>query len=157
MTLFDLLNQRKFLALFLLVSGGFFALNYRLIARLPGGGNLACEIGGGLTPENLTFTFVLSAMVGLLVMGLTGLFSQKKAKLGWKTGSSSTLGMAVGILTTFCSLCTLPLLSLFGLGVVFSFITEYEFWFKGLSLILLGWSVYLLNRQLKEQCQRCVE
>lgn len=158
MTFFDLLNQKKYLVLFLLVSAGFFALNYQLMARLPGGGkNLMCEVGGGLTPENLTFGFVLSAMGGLLITGFIALLSQKKAKVGWKAGSASTLGMGVGLLTTFCTLCTLPVISLFGLGVGLSFFTEYELWFKVLSLILLGASLYLLNKQLKEQCRRCVE
>lgn len=157
MTFFDLLNQKKYLALFLLVTGGFFALNYSIIARLPGHKDFMCVPGGGLTPENLTFAFALSAMVGLLVMGFVGLFVQKRAKVGWKAGSTSTFGMIVGFLTTFCTLCTLPVISLFGFGVGLGFITTYEWWFKGASLIILSVSLHLMNRQLKNQCSRCVK
>ena len=157
MTFFDLLNQKKYLALFLLMMGVFFALNYAVIARLPGEKDLMCVVGGGLMPLNLTFALILSAMVSLLIMGFVGLFSQKKIKVGWKAGSTSTFGMVIGVLTTFCTFCTLPVVSLFGVGVGLGFITEYEWWFKVASLIILGLSIYLLNNQLKEKCKVCVE
>lgn len=140
------------LGLFIGVSAIFFALNYYALANLPSSNGFMCTLGGNLTPMNILFSLTISMMAGLVVSGLAEQIHQKKAKQSVQIGSTSTAGLALGTLTSFCTLCSLSVISLFGIGGFLAFVSENQFLFRVLSLAILGISAYLLNRQLKNSC-----
>lgn len=132
------------------------------MVTMPGGDNFMCEIGGGLTPGNMFFGFFMSVMAGLTVIGFieNSVVRSKlsKVKLGtkFKLGSTSFLGLGLGTLTTFCTFCSLPALTLLGSSVSLSFFADYELYIKIASLVFLVLGFYFVNKELKEGCQRCV-
>jgi len=133
----------------------FFDLQYLIMSRLPGSVNEMCVMGGGLTASNIIFALVISLLGGLSVSGLFQTFSMRQMSFGALSVSSA--GAAIGTLTVFCTACTIPVISLFGLGIGISFFTTYNIWFKSISLALMIFGLYQLNKQLKGECERCVE
>ena len=99
------------------------------MAHFPGTDGFMCLIGANFTPLNIIFSIFISLSAGLLTVGLIELYKEKKALKSVELGSTSTVGLAMGMLTTFCTLCTIPTLSLFGVGISLSFVTQYELYF----------------------------
>jgi hypothetical protein len=146
-----LINPKR-LTVFGMTFSGFFYLNYWAMANLPGHTNNMCVPGGNLNTANVLISLLISVLIGFTVVGLAELISQKRMKASLKAGSTSTIGAAFGIVTSFCTACTLPVLSLFGLSISLTFFTTYELWFKSLSILLLSFAIYMLNRQLADNC-----
>lgn len=151
----DLLKNPRHWVVFGLAFGLLFYVNYYLMAHLVGERDLMCVMGAGLTPFNLFFAFAMSVMAGLLMVGFIQ-NTKNKATSQVKVGSTSFLGLGLGTLTSFCTLCSLPALTLFGSSVSLGFFTDYEIYFKLLSMILLVLGLYFVNKELKEGCKRCV-
>lgn len=135
----------------------FFDIQYFVMSNFPGTRNEMCVMGANLTPSNITFAGILSIMIALLVTGFLQLFQQKlnQRKL-MATSMSSTVGLFLGVISSFCTICTLPILSLSSLSIGLEFFSEYQAYLKVASIVLLGWALMLLNRQLKNVCQVCV-
>ncbi len=131
----------------------FFDLSYYAMAYLPGEKNLMCVIGAGLTTVNMIFSLILSLMFGIVVSGVVSLYKQRK--VGLAASSASGIGFVVGAFTVFCTACTIPVFTVLGAAVSLSFFTTYELYFKIVSMILMLYGLYLLNKQLKEECQVC--
>jgi len=146
--IFTNLKEPLPLGIFLFGTMGLFSANYYLMATLPGSRNGMCLLGANLTSFNITFAALLSAMIALLVAGLVSLYRVKRSRQKLAIGSFSGAGAAVGVLTTFCTFCTIPVISFFGLGISFAVFTYYAIYFKLGSLFLLGVSMWLLNKQL---------
>lgn len=151
-----LLKRKAYLFAFLLIFGALFYANYYLMVNLPGHRDEMCVMGAGLNPLNMVFAFAMSALVGFVVIGFVENIKLKAKVSKAKLGSASFFGLATGMLTTFCTLCTLPVLTLFGLSIPIAFFTDYEIYFKAISLILLGLSFYFVNRALAKKCKICV-
>ncbi len=130
-----------------------FNINYYLMANLPGLKDNMCVIGAGLTPLNIIFSIILSVMAGIFVAALIELFKQRRAKL--VDASVSGIGLVAGILTIFCTWCTIPVISLFGISFSLSIFVDYNLAFKIISILLMFTGLYLLNKQLKKDCLVC--
>lgn len=153
--IFGLLKKPYSLALFAVVFGILFWFNYYLMVHLVGSRDMMCVMGAGFTPFNMTFAFLMSSMAGLMAVGFFENLRNRTALSRVKVGSTSVLGLTMGTLTSFCTLCSLPALSLFGSSVSLGFFTEYEIYFKVISLVLLGIGFYVVNKEVKEGCKRC--
>lgn len=134
----------------------FFNINYYLMATLPGEKDNMCVLGAGLNPANLIYTGFLSVAIGILVVGFIVLFSQKTAKNKIAISSLSGFSFVTGTLTVFCTFCTLPVITLFGSSLWVSFFTDYNIYIKIASTLMMLTALYLLNRQLNNECERCV-
>lgn len=133
---------------------------YLVMTRLPSVGDVpACTIGGALTTENLLFSAFLSLITALMIAGMIRLYFLRKniEKIGGGLASSSMagLGFIVGFFTVFCALCTIPIISVFGLAIGLGFFTTYNLTFKIISLALMLFSLILLDRQLNRACDNC--
>lgn len=133
----------------------FFDLQYLIMAKLPGTENEMCVMGAGLNFSNMVFAVTISLMAGLFVAGFANTLQKSKSSYG--TLSLSGIAALIGTLTVFCTACTIPVVSIFGLAVGISFFTTYNIWFKLISLTLMAIGLYQLNKQLKDECERCVE
>lgn len=156
-------DLRKPKYLFALVGIAFvaFDLSYILMASLPGTRDKMCIMGANLTPANIGFSLVFSFLIGMLFAGFWNLIDKKisasvhkKKKIAM--GSLSSIGAVFGVMTMFCTACTIPVISLFGLSVGLEMFTDNNYVFKILSLGMVVWSIYLLNRQLEDKCDSCV-
>lgn len=155
MPLFSNLKQLKYLLAAVGVAVLMFDVSYYAMSVLPGSRNNMCVMGANLTPVNILFTLVLSAMIGILVAGLVALITQKYLKNRMALTSLSGLGFLVGTLSVICTACTLPVISLFGLTIWLDFFTRQEILFKVLSLGMMAVALFLLNRQMKNACAAC--
>lgn len=127
-----------------------FNISYYMMANLPGYRNKMCVIGAGLTPLNTIYSLVIAAMSGILIANLPSLLKIRSVR-----SSSGGIGaITLGGFTLFCPLCTLPAISLFGISFSLSFFTTYDIWIKTLSLVLMGWSLYMINKKLS--CEICL-
>lgn len=153
---FGLIKKPRYLVVFLLVFGVIFYGNYYLMANLPGHENSMCVMGAGLNATNITFSLLMSLMAGWIMVGLLENAKNSSKMMGVKLGSTSILGLSLGSLTTFCTFCSLPALTLFGSSLTLSFFLDYENYIKLASLVLLAFGLYFVNKQLKEGCKRCV-
>lgn len=163
MPIFTNLKELKYALVFAGVVFLLFDVSYYLMVNLPGTRNFACVMGANLTPLNIGFSVVMSLLVGLLMTGFVALFSQqykeKKAAMvslsAAQAGPLAGFGLVAGVLSLFCTVCTFPVLLLFGVSVGLEFFTDYHVLVKIISLGLLGAAVFLLNRQLARQCAVC--
>lgn len=130
---------------------------YLIMKRLPAvGGTKACQVGGALTIENLIFSAILSILTALILAGLFRLYNLKTSlKQKAATGSLLGVGFVVGFFTVFCTLCTIPVISLFGLAIGLGFFSTYNLLFKFLSLLIMSLALYLVRRQLRNHCLTC--
>lgn len=156
-------NLRNPKYLFALVGVAFvaFDLSYVLMASLPGTRNQMCVMGANITPINIGFSLIFSFLIGILFVGFWNLIDHKisagvyrKKKIAM--GSLSGIGAIFGVMTMFCTVCTIPVISLFGLSVGLEVFTDNNYIFKVLSLGMVLWAIYLLNRQLEDKCDKCV-
>lgn len=145
-------NLKKPVFAFIMLGFSFllFDIHYYLMKNLPGERDLMCVMGGNFTPENITFSILMSLLFGLMVAGIVALFQERSKKLA--IGSLSGFGLLLGSFTVFCTACTLPFISLFGLSIGLGFFTDYNLIFKIASIVLMLVSLYLVNRQLSASC-----
>lgn len=120
---------------------------------LPGLNERACLIGASLTPGNVLFSGVMSVLTALMFFGLWLLHKRRAFRMRMAAGG--TLGGVMGFFTVFCTLCTLPVISLFGFSFGVGFFTTYNVMFKAISISLMAFIVWLLNMKLKD-CKSCV-
>lgn len=135
------------LGLSVLAFDGFFIL----MKELPGEANNMCVPGANLTPFNIAFAVVFSLLVMLLLVG-TIYFMRHSTRKSALLISTSFLGAFLGFFTLFCSFCVLPLAGIVGVSLVLSFFTANSFIFKVISLVLLGYGLWLLDRKLRISC-----
>lgn len=150
--IFFLLTKPRYFIVFLVIGGLFFYANYYVMAYFPGTNGYACLPGANLTPLNIVFSLLVSALTALAIVGMAELFYRHSAARAAGAGSASAFGALTGVLTAFCTLCTLPAISLFGLSISLIAFTEHALLFKGFSLILLALAVFSINRQLQGIC-----
>lgn len=132
----------------------YFDMNYYLMNKLPGSRNFMCLEAGNITTGNVIFVVTLSVLFGLVMANVIALIGKKRAKL--TTSSSVTgFGVIVGTLTVFCTICTLPFLSFTALGAIFSLFATYNIFFKLFSIKMMLGGLYLINRQLVQNCEMC--
>jgi hypothetical protein len=153
--LLNLLRDKRYLAIAFSVGAVIFSFEYYLMATLPGAKNFQCVIGGFLTPLNITFSLSSSLLMGLMVTGIVSVVSRKRGSAAAAT-SLGGISAAIGILTTFCTLCTLPVLTLFGLSLGLEIFTTYNLAFKVMSMAFLFVGLYFLNMQMSRQCRICI-
>lgn len=132
-----------------------FDLQYIMMSQLPGYENEMCVMGAGLKPSNILFAIVMSLMGGLFAVGFYETLKQRNTS--FKALSFSGVGALLGSMTVFCAACTLPVLSLFGLAFGFSLFTTYDIWFKVISLVLISYGLYQIDKQIKGNCSFCVD
>ncbi len=152
--LFLLLGKKRYAAIAVFIAVALFSFEYYLMATLPGARNFQCVIGGFLTPLNMIFSVSSSLLMGLMVSGIVAVISERHKNATVVT-SLGGIGTAVGILTTFCTLCTLPVLTLFGLSFGLEIFTTYNLAFKCTSMGLLFVGLILINNQLGQECRLC--
>lgn len=130
---------------------------YLVMKRLPSVGDVpACTIGGALTFENIIFSGILSILTAIMLAGLVRLYIiRKSVKVGAVSGSLAGAGFIFGFFTVFCTLCTIPVISIFGIAVRLGFFTTYNLLFKILSILLMILSLSILNKKLKFECKIC--
>lgn len=130
---------------------GLFSAYYAVMARLPSTDGYACIVGAGLNAGNLFFSAVLSLMTAVMAFGLFRLYQKRKPRRrDLAAGSTLWLGFLLGFFTVFCAVCTLPVISVFGLAVGLGFFTTFNVLFKAVSLSMMAFSLWLINRQLGE-------
>jgi hypothetical protein len=101
------------------------------------------------------YASVLAILTGVAVVGIISLTHIRAAKNKIALSSLSGIAVLMGTLTAFCTLCTLPVISFFGISIGLSAFTDFNPWFKAISLLLMGISIYLINMQLQNQCGIC--
>jgi hypothetical protein len=131
----------------------FFSYSFYLLKNLPANVGLACSTGGYFNFENLLFSAIYSLLLGVLVVGFIEIVQRKrKRNAGLKAASTGLLSVMLVGLTTICTMCILPALTLFGLNISLAIFTTYNFYFKISALIVLLISIYFLEQNLKTSC-----
>ncbi len=122
--------------------------------NLPGIGSVpACIIGGSLNFGNILFSLVLSIFTAINIRAFFKLYKLRSKSIALKaSGPLAGFGFIIGFFTVFCALCTIPVISIFGLAIGLGFFTTYNIYFKVISLILMILSLYLLDKQLRSHC-----
>ena len=143
------------LAIFAGFSLLFFSINYWVMKNLPGTDGYQC-LPNSLNTENITFAIIISLIMGVFVVGMKELFSAKNSTTD-KISSASifSIGGIVSLFTIFCPICTIGVVSIFGLSFGLNFFVEYEAWIKIASILMLIFGLYWINGQLKDDCQIC--
>lgn len=131
----------------------FFDAQYFLMSRMIGYRDEMCVPGAGLNTPNIIFSVVISLMAGLLIIGFIETLKRRQAS--YSAISASGVGAFIGTLTVFCPICTLPILSVFGAAMGFT--VKFDLWFKLISVVLMAFGLYLLDKQIKGTCEFCVE
>ncbi len=132
-----------------------FSFQYYLMANLPGVKNLACTPGANLTFINISFAVIISFLIGVMISSILILFENKRRGRAVLLSSSSGVASVIGLLTAFCTICSLPVISILGLSLSLELFTTYNLVFKLLSLGMLLFGIYLVNRNLVFDCKIC--
>ena len=150
MTIIKILREQNYAIIAIATFISLLSLSYYIMTTLVGNAGNMCKIGAALTLKNIFFSFTLSMLASIMLTGLIKLLKQKQLSFG----STSLLGFGTltGIFTIFCTLCTLPIIMIGGFSISFGFFTDYNNFFKLLSLLLMVIGLYLLNKQLNNQC-----
>lgn len=113
----------------------------------------ACFVGAAFTPLNVVFSLSLSLMMAFMIDGLIRLYKKRaRSARGVAGGVLGVFGFVFGFFTVFCAVCTIPVVSVFGFAVGLGFFTAYEGIFKALSISMMAFALWLLHRQLNDDC-----
>lgn len=145
------------ISLLVMLGFGFllFDIQYVMMSQLPGSRDEMCVMGAGLNAPNITFAILMSLMGGIFLVGFIETVRLRSGSI--KALSTSSAGAVLGALTVFCPACTLPILSIFGAAYGFSFFTTYDLWIKAISLLLVMYGLYQIDKQIKGNCTFCVD
>ena len=146
----QILSKPTYIFLILGISFVLFDAMAYVLAKFPGEVNFACTPGAYFTVGNLIYSGFFSLMVGLFIVGFYELLKQKSG--GASLLSLSGIGVLFAGLTTFCTACTIPVITLFGFSISLSFFTTYNLYFKIAAMFAMVISLYLLNKQLNKTC-----
>lgn len=130
-----------------------FDLSFYAMITLPGTKNNTCILGGNFTTQNAIFSIILSICLGIIISGMITLFKQKQTNSKTKVASITGIATILSGGTMFCSICTLPILTLIGLGTFFYFFLEYSIIIQLISLGMIIFSMHLLSQQLEGNCK----
>ena len=155
LAILQLLKNRVYLIMAVAVAFILFDLSYYFMSTLSGSDGLTCIDGGNLTLANLVFSAIMSLSVALMLIATIEVHKRRRKKILSAGSALSGAGFFVGTLTVFCTACTIPIISLFGLGTVLWWFVSYNLWFKLLSLVLIGLGLRMLNKQLEGECKIC--
>lgn len=133
----------------------FFTFQYYLMASLPGSRNFACTPGANLTPLNIIFALMVSILTGVMISAVLMLFAHQMTKRAVLVSSTSSIASVIAVFTSFCTICTLPVISLLGVSISIEFFTTYNLIFKFVSLIVLLYGLYYVNKRLILDCEKC--
>lgn len=151
--LFKVFKKPSYIFIFFGLALLLFDLQYYMMVNLPGHRNFQCIVGANLTPLNLSFSIILSLLTGLMVVAFMQLY--QKRKLSMAAGGASGIAVFIGMMTVFCTACSLPVISLFGISMSLMFFTEYEVLLKAVSIVLMLVGLWVLNSQLADECKIC--
>lgn len=157
MSIFEYFTNPKYFVPAAVAAFLIFVFQFYLMLTLPGTIDFSCVEGANLTFANIIFASLTSVLSGMMIAGFAVLYGQSAARRGIQGVSLSAIGLIFGTFTVFCTVCTLPVISLFGLSIGLQFFTYHNFIFKVVSTLLLFLGMYFLNRQLKLECSRCVK
>ena len=153
--LFKSLKDSDNLVVFAGFSLLFFGLNYLVMKNLPGTDGYQC-LPDSLNIENIVFSIMISFIMGIFIVGMKELFSAKKyAMQNVSTVSLFSVGGILSLFTIFCPVCTIGVVSIFGLSFGLNFFVDYEEWVRVVSILLLVFGLYWINGQLKDDCKVC--
>jgi len=131
-----------------------FSFSLYALLTLPGSNGYACVHRAYLTTFNVIFSAILSLLIAIFTVGFTELTKQHKARHQAKLVSLSGIALVFGILTTFCTVCTISIAIPFLAGI-FSLFTTFNIWFKIIAMLSLIYALYTLDGQLKGKCKVC--
>ena len=155
MNIFSLFKQPTYSLIALGSAFVLFDIQYYFMKYLPGTRDFMCIMGANFTPINILFSAILSICMGILISGLFFLIQQKNTQNKVTVTSLSGIGAIIGSFTIFCTVCTLPVISLFGISLSLQLFVDYNLPFKIMSLFCTLFGIYLLNKQIQNQCTLC--
>ncbi len=130
----------------------FFDVQFYIMSQMIGFKDLMCVPGAGLNTPNILFAIILSLLAGAVVVGFYATIKMRQAS--YKAASVSGIGAIIGTLTVFCPVCSLPIFAAMGVSVGFT--VEYNGWMKVLSLLMMSYALYQIDKQLRGDCERCI-
>ena len=133
----------------------FFYFQYLTMKNLPGYRDEMCVMGAGLNLSNIIFSITTSIMASIFIVGFYCVLKENRPD--FKGLSFSGIGLLLGGMTVFCASCAFQVISIFGVAVGLHLFSEWNIWFKILSLALMSYGLYSINKQLKGTCSMCVE
>ena len=128
-----------------------FGLSIWMLKSLPGTSDLACVMGAYLTTGNIFINLFLSSFIALTVVNVIEI-SKNNTRYVPKSG---LVGSALVMLTSFCAVCTLPILTSLGLSVVFTFISSNHGLFQVIAFALCLYALFSSHKQVKMECELC--
>lgn len=129
-----------------------FDLSLFVLWRTPGGPGEVCILGGSLTAGNIFFSFVMSILLSINVVGLVEVLRIKKNKDSAKIASLGGIGLFLWLVSTMCVACYLPLITLFGASFSLSFLHSYSGIMKIVALAIGLTGIWMVNRQIVKGC-----
>jgi hypothetical protein len=153
--LLDVLKKPAYLMACIGTAVLLFDFNCYLMLSLPGSRDEMCVMGVNLNAGNIIFSVVLSSMMAVMVSGLIALIAKKAKQRRIAAASLSGLGMGIGMFTFFCPICAIPLFSVSGISIIAQAFNDFNLMFKIASLVLLSFSLLLLNRRLADESAGC--
>jgi hypothetical protein len=157
MTIFKNLKTPKYFLVALGTAFIVFDILFVLMASLPGTQNEMCVMGGNLTAGNIFYSIFFSILVGIVIAGFLALADKNIKTRKMTMGSISGVGAGLGFLTAFCTVCTIPVISFLGLSISLEFFTYNNLFVKIISVCLIAYAIFRLNKQLEGQCDVCVD
>ncbi|MFT7184025.1 MAG: hypothetical protein ACI9QC_000351 [Oceanicoccus sp.] len=136
----------------MLVAVLFFGPYLWALITLPGLGERACLVGASLTPENIIFSALISITTALTLFGVCLMHKQRAFRFRMAAGGA--IGGILGFFSVFCTLCVVPIISVFGFSIGLGFFTTYNVMIKAVSLSLMFFVLWMINDKLKN-CKAC--
>jgi len=123
-----------------------FSLSVLALVKLPGHAQKACLVGSDLNFVNLTYNFIVSAMLAYIII--------KPLYFGARRFSlKSILSTGLFSFTSFCAPCVFPILGVASFSSVVFFLSSYNNELKFFLLLFVSYGVYKTHKLSKEGCR----
>lgn len=145
------LHRPVFVLWWLGVSFLVFDLLFAIAVHLPGHQNNMCVPGGNIYLGNLIFFGIFAVLFSFLLVSVLYSYGDY-GRLFQGSTFLSVFGGIMGVLSSFCTVCTLPLLGFLGGSSVLFLIAEYDLWLKIIAIVVLLGGMILLEKRLRDGC-----
>jgi len=145
-------NIFLFICSFLVLYG----LNYLVMKSLPGTNGFQC-LPHSMNAKNVIFSVIMSTIMAVFIVGMKELLTLKKNTLQQTVSGVSIFSVSgiIGFFTIICPICTLGVVSLFGVSFGLNFLLDFNIQIKIISILLMIFGIYWINGQLAQDCKIC--
>ena len=104
---------------------------------------------------NALYFVTMILLLSFVLVGFLYLIEEARVSIMQKEVHLSGGALLIALVTMLCPVCNIGIFASLGIALQLHFLTPYISYLAGATLILLGYTLYLLDKRIREGCSSC--